>query len=105
MGTYQVFPPEGSRSAACPPNLRWCGPLLALINIGDIDEAVERVKAGGGQILEGPLGKSGGNWIARCTDPQGAMFALEGKRRQDGIGYFERAASRDPSEGRFGLRR
>jgi uncharacterized protein len=107
MGTYQVFSAGGQSiggmytKPAMVPVPFW----LYYFNIGDIDEAVERVKAGGGQILEGPLGKSGGNWIARCTDPQGAMFALEGKRRQDGIGYFERVASRDPSEGRFGLRR
>jgi hypothetical protein len=25
------------------------------------------------------------------TDPQGAVFALVGKRRHNGIGYFERA--------------
>jgi len=41
---------------------------------------------------------SGGSWIARCTDPQGAMFALEGMRSHKAIGYFGRVASRDPSD-------
>ena len=43
---------------------------------------MERVKAGGGRSLEGPLELPGGSWIARCADPQGAMFALQGKRSQ-----------------------
>jgi uncharacterized protein len=55
-------------------------------NIGDIDAAVERVKAGGGQIFMGPLESPEGGWIVRCADPQGAVFALEGQRNRDGIG-------------------
>jgi uncharacterized protein len=55
-------------------------------NIGDIDEAMERVKAGGGQIFRGPQELREGSWIARCGDPQGAVFALEGKRSKDAVG-------------------
>jgi hypothetical protein len=32
----------------------------------------------------------GSRWILQCTDPQGAMFALLGKRSHTGVGYFER---------------
>jgi uncharacterized protein len=60
---------------------------LYYFNVRDIDAAVERVKAGGGQVFEGLVELPGGNWIARCVDPQGAMFALEGKRNHR-IGYF-----------------
>ena len=60
---------------------------LYYFNVGDIDAAAERVKAGGGQVFEGPLELPSGNWIARCRDPQGAAFALQGKRSQDGIGW------------------
>jgi hypothetical protein len=45
----------------------------------------KRVKAGQGQV-EVP----GSSWILQCTDPQGAVFALVGKRSHNGIGYFER---------------
>jgi hypothetical protein len=31
-----------------------------------------------------------GNWIARCLDPQGAIFAVQGKRSPDAI-------ARDPA--------
>jgi predicted enzyme related to lactoylglutathione lyase len=59
---------------------------LFYFNIGDIDAAAARVEAAGGQVFEGPLELPGGGWIARCRDPQGAAFALQGKRSQDGIG-------------------
>jgi len=57
---------------------------LYYFNIGDIDAAAERVKTGGGRILEGPI-EVGGSWIVRCVDPHGAIFALQGKRSQDAI--------------------
>jgi uncharacterized protein len=58
---------------------------LYYFNVGDIEVAAERVKAGGGQIFQGPMELPGGSWIARCIDPQGAMFALQGRRSQKGI--------------------
>jgi predicted enzyme related to lactoylglutathione lyase len=63
---------------------------LYYFNVKDINAATERVKAGGGQVLEGPVEVLGGHWIARCADPQGAMFALEGTRNHN-IGYFTAA--------------
>ena len=42
--------------------------------------AIARAKAGGGQIINGPMQVPGGMWIAQALDPQGAMFALLGKR-------------------------
>jgi hypothetical protein len=59
---------------------------LYYFNVEDIDAAAERVRAGGGVILEDPFELTGGIWIARCTDPQGAAFALQGKRSLDGHG-------------------
>ena len=60
---------------------------LYYFNTGDIDAAAERVKSGGGRIFEGPFEVPDGSWIARCIDPQGAIFALQGKRIQDGVGW------------------
>ena len=59
---------------------------LYYFNVGDIDLAAERVKAGGGRIAQGPVELPEDSWIVRCIDPQGAMFALQGTRRQDAIG-------------------
>jgi len=104
VGTYQLFSAGGQTIGGMftkPPMVPvpfW----LYYFSIGDIDAAAERVKAGGGQILEGPLEVPGGSWIARCTDPQGAIFALEGNRSHNAIGNFERVVSRDPSDARGG---
>jgi predicted enzyme related to lactoylglutathione lyase len=56
---------------------------LYYFNVGDLDAALERVTRAGGKIFEGPIEVPGGEWIVRCIDPQGAIFALEGKRAQD----------------------
>jgi predicted enzyme related to lactoylglutathione lyase len=68
---------------------------LYYFNVGDIDAAAQRVIAGRGQILEGPAEAKSGAFIARCVDPQGAMFALIGAGRGRVRGYFEPAAARD----------
>jgi uncharacterized protein len=96
MGTYQPFSAGGQTIGGMftkPPTEPvpfW----LYYFNVGDIDAAAKRVKAGGGQILDGPVEVPGGGWIVQCTDPQGAIFALVGKRSHNGIGYFERVAAR-----------
>ena len=102
MGTYQLFSAGGQPIGGMvtkPPTMPasfW----LYYFNISDIDAAAQRVKAGGGQILDGPLEVPGGSWIVQCTDPQGAIFALEGKRGRNAIGYFERVASPSDARGR-----
>ena len=103
-GTYQVFSARGqaiggmfTKSAAVPVPF-W----LYYFNVGDIDTALKRVNAAGGQILEGPIELPGGSFIARCIDPQGAMFALEGKRSHRPVGYFERVTPLDPAARRGG---
>lgn len=58
---------------------------LYYFNVGDIDVATEGVKASGGEVSQGPIEVPGGNWIARCVDPQGAMFALQGTRSLQAI--------------------
>jgi hypothetical protein len=102
IGTYQLFSAAGQTIGGMsnkPPTVPmpfW----LYYFNVGDIDAAAERVKAGGGKILEGPLEARGGNRIVRCTDPQGAMFALR-TGRPGTIGYFGRAAADDPAATRL----
>ena len=55
---------------------------LYYINVGDMDVALAAVRAGGGRVVQGPFELTAGHWISRCIDPQGAMFALQGKRRE-----------------------
>jgi hypothetical protein len=54
---------------------------LYYINVADMDTATAAVNAGGGKVVHGPFELTPGHWITRCIDPQGAMFALQGKRR------------------------
>ncbi|HLX16684.1 MAG TPA: VOC family protein [Bradyrhizobium sp.] len=56
---------------------------LFYFNVEDIDTAVERVRIGGGHITADAGELQNGSWIARCIDPQGATFALQGKRGHD----------------------
>jgi predicted enzyme related to lactoylglutathione lyase len=88
-GAYQLFSAGGQTIGGMttkPPMMPV--PLwLYYFNVGDIDAAVKRVKAGGGQVLSGPTSVPEGNLIVQCTDPQGAIFALVG---HNGVGYFER---------------
>jgi predicted enzyme related to lactoylglutathione lyase len=94
---YQLFSVAGQTIGgmyAKPPLVP--APLwLYYFNVRDINAAAERVRACGGQVVEGPVEVPGGNWIARCVDPQGAMFALEGQQTRK-IGYFAPASSRVP---------
>ena len=53
---------------------------LYYIRVTDIDAAVEKVKAGGGQVLNGPMEVPGGDWIINGMDPQGAAFSLVGAK-------------------------
>lgn len=46
----------------------------------DIDAAADRVKAGGGQVIMGPMQVPGGLWAMLGVDPQGAVFGLVGPR-------------------------
>ena len=93
-GTYQLFSAGaqtigGMRTKpAIAPDPFW----LFYFNVGDIDAATQRVIAGGGQVVLDPTEVREGRWIAQCMDPQGALFALQGKRRPAPVGYFKPAA-------------
>lgn len=82
MGVYQIFsaggPPIGGMFNKPPevPVSFW----TYYVNVAGVEPAADRVKAGGGQIANGPMEVPGGSWIVQCKDPQGAMFALVGKR-------------------------
>jgi predicted enzyme related to lactoylglutathione lyase len=95
LGVYQLFSAGGRTIGGMltKPAMISTPFWLYYFNVDDIDVAQRRVEAGGGQILNGPLELPDGTWIIRCVDPQGATFALEGKRRRQPVGYFERVSS------------
>jgi predicted enzyme related to lactoylglutathione lyase len=99
MGTYQLFCAGGETIGGMftKPSTAPVSFWLYYFNVDDIDMAMRRVKGRGGEILDSPIEVPGDRWIVRCTDPQGAMFALVGKRSHTGIGYFAPAPSRNRS--------
>ena len=83
MGVYQTFGVKeaafgGMFSNPAPaPGPYW----LYYFGVDGVDSAVERVKAGGGEILMGPVEVPGGAFVVNARDPQGAAFAFLGQRR------------------------
>ena len=53
---------------------------MIYFRVPDINAAVERIKANGGKILNGPMEVPGGDWIVNAMDPQGAAFSLHAKK-------------------------
>jgi uncharacterized protein len=86
MGKYQMFNrPHGmiggmmnksAEMAQVPANWQ------IYFRVPDITAAVERIKANGGQILNGPMEVPGGDWIVNAMDPQGAAFSLHARKAQ-----------------------
>jgi predicted enzyme related to lactoylglutathione lyase len=83
MGKYQMFNrPHGMIGGMMnrPPQLAHVPPNWQIyFRVPDINAAVERIKANGGQILNGPMEVPGGDWIVNAMDPQGAAFSLHAK--------------------------
>lgn len=54
---------------------------LYYFRVPDIDEAATFIGAHGGAVVIGPQEIPGGEYVLNGTDPQGAIFALIGKRK------------------------
>lgn len=84
MGAYQMYGLSDhtyggmfTKTAEMPgPPPPW---WIYYVRVADVDAAAEMVKEAGGQVLTGPMEVPGGDRIAQCLDPQGAMFALHSK--------------------------
>ena len=83
MGVYQLFAAGGAAIGGMMTKMpevpvpNW----LYYFNVDAVDAAVARIKAAGGQVINGPMEVPGGSWIAQALDPQGAMFAIVGMKR------------------------
>jgi predicted enzyme related to lactoylglutathione lyase len=85
-GKYQMFNrPHGMIGGMMntPPEMAHVPPNWQIyFRVPDINAAVERIKAGGGQILNGPMEVPGGSWIVNAMDPQGAAFSLHQRKAE-----------------------
>lgn len=83
-GTYQMFNrPHGMIGGMMnkPPEMAHVPPNWQIyFRVPDITAAIERIKANGGQILNGPIEVPGGDWVVNAMDPQGAAFALHARK-------------------------
>jgi uncharacterized protein len=85
MGNYQFLRhSEKGMLGAVMPMIQGGAPLPAWVHyfrVADIDDAAAAVTANGGQVLNGPIEVPGGDFSMNAIDPQGANFALVGKRK------------------------
>lgn len=84
MGTYQMYGRAGrtlggmfNKTTERPQPPAW----VLYARVPDADRAAEKIKAKGGQVLNGPMDVPGGDRVAQCMDPQGAAFAVHSKAR------------------------
>jgi predicted enzyme related to lactoylglutathione lyase len=81
-GIYQIYGQSGAPLGGMfnkPDEMP--GPPLWLyyVSVKDVHQSVAKVTELGGQVLNGPMEVPGGDLIAQCVDPQGALFALHSK--------------------------
>jgi uncharacterized protein len=82
MGRYQLFAAGGpaiggmmTKPAEVP------APFWGYyFQVDAIGAALNRLKAVGGTVVNGPMEVPGGSWIVQGTDPQGAMFSLVSRK-------------------------
>lgn len=81
MGSYRIFD-EGDHHQMGDGGMMTRPPHVPVscwnfyFSVDSMEPAVDRVKAGGGKVLNGPMQVPGGSWIINGQDPQGAMFCL-----------------------------
>lgn len=78
LGVYQLWgrngqPMGGAYTIAAGMPMPPCWAYY--VRVADLDAAVGRCGAGGGQVIQPPMDIPGGR-ISICSDPQGAMFAM-----------------------------
>ncbi|HEY5290032.1 MAG TPA: VOC family protein [Caulobacteraceae bacterium] len=78
MGVYQLFAYDGAdrggimtRSAQMPVS-HWG----YYVRVDGAGAAIERLKAAGGTVVNGPMQVPTGEWVVQAQDPQGAHFGL-----------------------------
>jgi predicted enzyme related to lactoylglutathione lyase len=80
IGTYVIFGRNGTQlggmfkkgDAGMPGPAYW----VCYVSVPNLDQAIEKVKAGRGALLHGPSDVPGGDKIAQLMDPHGAFFAM-----------------------------
>lgn len=78
-GDYQLFQAQGNDLGGIMRPMPDQGPAwLSYFTVDSVAAAAERITAGGGTVLHGPVDVPGGAFIAIAADPQGASFGVTG---------------------------
>jgi predicted enzyme related to lactoylglutathione lyase len=83
MGKYHIFGRKWDLGGIVnkPKEMAHVPPNWGLyFRVDDVNKGADRVKANGGQVLNGPMEVPGGDHVVNCMDPQGAAFSLHHKR-------------------------
>ena len=77
-GTYQMYGRDGHQMGGMMnrPDENVPPAWFYYFHVPDIHAAAAAVKANGGEVWNEPMEIPGGDMVAHCRDPQGAMFAL-----------------------------
>src|SRR3954454_16128932 len=81
MGVYRIFD-AGDHNPMGDGGMMTKAPQVPVscwnfyFSVESINSAIERIKAGGGKIINGPMQVPGGSWIVQGQDPQSAIFSL-----------------------------
>lgn len=79
---YQLFRVGGRDVGGVfdkPPEMEGPPAWVLYVRVADLDDALERVREHGGRVVNGPQEVPGGDRVAQCMDPDGAVFALHEK--------------------------
>ncbi len=84
-GDYQMFAYDEQQPIGgmmkTPADMGGPSQWLYYITVSDLNSALDQVRHAGGQVLSGPIEVPGGDHVAQCLDPSGALFALHEIRR------------------------
>lgn len=80
MGTYFMFKDAEDKTKGGMSNAAKAMSLpahwLHYVTVDNVDATIEKIKAKGGKVLNGPMPIPGDDVIAQCQDPQGGFFAI-----------------------------
>lgn len=83
MGAYEFLRHAGVFGAMMQKPVDMPVPIwVYYFRVPDIDVAVEKTVSRGGQVMFGPDEIPGGEFVIKALDPQGALFALIGRRQK-----------------------
>lgn len=85
MGEYLLFGANGVMLGGMwtkGPGMSMPSSWMYYIEVKDLDGTIERARAAGAKVINGPMEVPGGARIVQLTDPQGAFFALHEQARK-----------------------